>query len=142
MSLETAAERKRKRIVEHVVAGFPTAEAATSFGTTFCEILKDSLKQMKFKMSIGAQDSSLAITPDYPGPTLLKTVVLELNGNEAAATVCEVLLKLVQTYQQLYNIQLVVQTETVREKPLPQTLSVGGRPKLFSVQQAVRRTLQ
>lgn len=124
MSLESASERKRKRIVEHVLGPFDNAWEAIRFGNTVESLVDERLKKTKFRQSIGAVDTSLAITKDYMGDTMLKTVFLEIQETEGAKYICDQLRYTVKIHNESYAGRVVVTSETILDKPQPQF--IGG----------------
>lgn len=125
MSLETAVERKRKRIVEHVLGPFDNAFEAIRFGNTVESLVNGALKaRPKFRQSIGATDTALAITGSYTGETMLKTAFLEVQENEDARFICAQLRASLEIHNLEYAGRVQVTDETIRDKPLPQ--KIGG----------------
>jgi len=122
MSLETANTRKRKRIIEHTLGPFDNAFEAIRFGNTIESLVNEKLGTTKFRQSIGALNTPLAITKDYIGDTMLKTVFLEVQGNDAARFVCEQLRYTAQVHNDCYSGRVMVHDELIRAKPLPQTI--------------------
>ena len=123
MSIESAAVRKRKRIVEHIISGFKTAKEAIVFGNTFEAVIQGKLEDfVKFKQWIGSPDTSLAITEAYAGETVLKTCFLDVPNNEAANFICESLKVVAGKHEEVHKTKLVVNNEVIRDKPQPQIL--------------------
>jgi len=83
MSVESAYDRLRKRIVEHVLGDFRCATDAIAFGNGLVREVEQKLGPVKFKQSIGSPDSRLAITAAYDGPTVLKTCFLEVDHDKS-----------------------------------------------------------
>jgi len=120
MSLESAEARRQKRIVEHIVGGFDSASEAIKFANTVEKILTETIGQIKFRLSIGAPDTALAITKDWTGATVLKTTVLEIPDQNTAIFVCDVMKKTVSVHEHVHQNLLLIHKEIVREKPPPQ----------------------
>ena len=116
---ESATERHRKRIVEHTVDGFSNAQSAIIFGNTIEQIIKDKIGEQKFRQFIAAPDTSLAITPDWVGDTVLKTTFLELADDAMAEFICHQVEKTLKTYNEVHKSSLKA-AKTVRGKPQPQ----------------------
>jgi hypothetical protein len=83
MSVESAYDRLRKRIVEHVIGDFRSAFDAVAFGNRIHRLVERKTGPVKFRQSIGSPDTKVAITPAYDGPTVLKTCFLELDHDKA-----------------------------------------------------------
>ena len=124
MSLETASERKRKRIIEHVLGPFDNAFEAIRFGNTVQSLVNGRLNKIKFRQSIGATDTFLAINQDYIGDTMLKTVFMEVQETEAAKFICDQLRVAVGFHNEENAGRVVVTDEVMRDKPIPQF--IGG----------------
>ena len=121
MSLETASERKRKRIVEHIISGFRSAREAIIFGNTVEGIVEEAIGPRKFRHQIGAPGSNIAITEDWVGPTVLKTMFLELDHQNMAVFIVECIQKTTKAHTEVHpQSALRIEHETVREKPQPQ----------------------
>jgi len=126
MSVESAADRRRKRIVEHVIMYFDSGADAVRFGNTASFLVNEHLGfPVKYRHNIGAGDTKLAITKDYEGPVALQTIFLELPGDEAAQAVCTVIQKLLDSHNKAHNVQVRLANEVIREKPQPQILGFG-----------------
>lgn len=83
MSVESASDRLRKRIVEHIIGDFSSAFDAIAFGNRVRGLVERKIGPVKFNQSIGSPDTKVAITPAYDGPTVLKTCFLELDHDKA-----------------------------------------------------------
>jgi len=122
MSTESAQIRRDKRIVEHIISGFSSAKEATIFANTVERLIMDSIGKgefLKFKHSVGAPNTTLAITSEWIGPTVLKTTFLEVNQN-LAMFICDVMKKTISSHEEVHKTLLQVHSEVVREKPQPQ----------------------
>ena len=127
MSIETSSERKRKRIVEHVISGFKTAKEAIVFGNTVNAVIQENTGEfIKFRQMIGSPDTNLAITEDYSGDTILKMSFLELSGNEVANFICDTVRIVSDKHKDVHDNQLHIMDESIREKPQPQYMGFGG----------------
>ena len=123
MSLETVEERRRKRIVEHIIGNFRTAKEAIVFGNTVDAVIRDKTNlEIKFRQFVGSPDTSLAITEDYTGETVLKTHFLEIPDQNTAMFICEELKGALSAHNQVNGADVKVMNEVVREKPQPQRL--------------------
>lgn len=122
MSTESASIRKDKRIVEHVITGFPTAKEALTFGNTVNEAVKLEIpKFIKFKQFIGSPDTKLAITKDWSERTVLKTSFLEIPDQNTSVFICDIIKKILSSYKEVHPTSaLNIVNEIVREKPQPQ----------------------
>lgn len=118
MSLESVAERRRKRIVEHVIGEFETAIDAIAFGSAVEKIVKERLGNIKFRQYIGATEMKFAIPPSYTGKTLLKTTFLEVPGDEAAVRIC------LDIDLCCHQNKKTIMDQVIREKPQAQI--IGG----------------
>ena len=141
MGVETATERKRKRIVEVEIDGFRTAKDALTFATTVKQVVDDTVGVFKFRSGIGKRGTQLAITPEYVGETSLKVTFLELPGNEAANAVLLKIKDVVKNYRAVRNVALRIAKDVVRDKPLPQTIGSGQPPKLSLTARSVNRAI-
>jgi len=117
---ETATERRRKRIVEHTVEGFTNASAAIMFGNTIESIIKDKIGKQKFYQYIGAPDTMLAITPEWIGPTILKTKFTALADDAMAEFICDQLNRIVKIHNDAHRASIKVTGKLIRGKPQPQ----------------------
>lgn len=122
--IESAADRRRKRVVEHTISGFDDANEAIIFGNTVEKIVKDNIGKQKFCQFIGAPDTLMAITPEWTGPTVLKTTFLELKGNDTAQYICEKMKLAVKVHNESNRKSAKILKEIIREKPQPQF--IGG----------------
>ena len=120
MSVESATNRHRKRIVEHTIDGFTNATAAIVFGNTVEQLVKDKIGAQKFRQSIGAPDISLAITPEWIGPTVLKTTFLELKDDAMAEFICAQFNQTLKTHNDVHRASIKVTSKVVRGQPQPQ----------------------
>jgi hypothetical protein len=120
MSTESAANRRRKRIVEHTIDGFTNASTAIIFGNTVERLVKDKIGAQKFRQYIGAPDISLAITPEWIGPTVLKTTFLELEDDEVANFICDQFSRTLKTHNDVHRASIKITSKIVRGKPQPQ----------------------
>lgn len=120
MSLETVSERRRKRIVEHIVGPFDNAYEAIRFGNTVESLVNQRFGEVKFRQQIGSPDTRLAITEDYIGPTMLKTMFLELADQDMALYVSKTMEVARQNHNEHNNGRVEQIDEVIREKPQPQ----------------------
>ena len=127
MSLESVVDRRRKRIVEHVIMYFPSAQVAVIFGNTLSSIVnKEFDSPVKYAANIGAGDTVLSITEDYDGPTALMPIFLEVSGDAQAQHICKVVRRVVESHNKVHGDNIKVASEVIREKPQPQ--SIGFNP--------------
>ena len=122
MSVESVADRHRKRIVEHTISGFTNASAAIMFGNTVERIVNDKAGHHKFRQSIGAPDTLLAITPEWNGPTVLKTTFLELPDDGVAEFICYQVSLAMKNHNDVHKASVTITSKVVRGKPQPQYL--------------------
>lgn len=128
MSVESVADRRRKRIVELILMYFDSAADAIRFGNTMHTLVEDRLGMpVKYRANVGAGDTSLAITQDYVGPVALKAIFLELPGDQAAQAICQTARHVLDTHNEVHNAQVVVADQVIREKPQPQVLGFDVR---------------
>lgn len=128
MSLESVADRRRKRIVEHVIMYFDDAQAAVIFGNTLSSIVnKEFDSPVKYAANIGAGDTVMSITEHYSGPTALMTMFLEVSGDAQAQHICKVVRRVVESHNQVHGDDIKVASEVIREKPQPQTVGFGPK---------------
>ncbi|MBL4709753.1 MAG: hypothetical protein JKY48_15070 [Flavobacteriales bacterium] len=120
MSVETQTERLRKRIVEHIISGFKTAEQAIIFGNTVHKLVEDRAGNTKFNQYIGAPNTSMAITELWQDDTYLKTTFLELQGQATAMFICKKMREAIKNYKAVHGIVLEIKDESIKEKPQPQ----------------------
>ncbi len=126
MSTESTEARRYKRIVEHIIGGFNTANEAVTFANTVEQLVSEKVGAVKFRQSIGAPNTPLAITREWTGPTVLKTIFLELKDQDVAAYVCDIIKKTVASHEEVHKTLLQIHNEVVREKPQPQTIGFIG----------------
>ena len=122
---ESAADRKRKRIVEHVISGFKNAHSAITFGNTVELLVNEKIGQQKFRQYIGRPHSPLASTDGYTGDTVLKTTFLEIEGNDIAHFICSTMRNTAKSHNEVHKASIHIDTETIRGKPQPQFLGTG-----------------
>ena len=127
MSTETASIRKRKCIVEHIISGFNSARQAIDFADMIESVVAVRTGRQKFRQFIGSPDTKLAITPHWDGQTVLKTIFLELDGQNLANAIGEVVKKSITNFNMIHEANLQIDRYIVREKPQPQTLGVSTR---------------
>ena len=132
MSLESAAERKLKRIVRCTISGFVTAKAAIIFGNTVEKIIVGRIGVVKFKQQIAGTRTILAITKDYVGETTLKLSFLGLHDHNTAVYVIDEIRKTVSIHEETYDVALSIIKIDMVEKPQPQFLTNNRRPPAFS----------
>ena len=120
MSVESAADRHRKRVVEHWIEGFTNAQTAITFGNTIEQIIKDKIGNDKFRQYIAAPDTILAITPEWVGPTVLKTTFMELKDHNMAEFICDEVKRAAQFYNEAHKASISITDSVVRGKPQPQ----------------------
>ena len=138
MSLESIADRRRKRIVEQVILYFNSAAEATRFGSTASMLVNDRLDtNIKFRQCVGAGDTTMAITENYDGPVALKMTFLEVPGNEAANAIRNVVQHYLKSHNAVHHTSVKIADEVVREKPQAQTLGFQG-----GVRRAAAKPLQ
>ena len=118
--VESASDRKRKRIVEHTIEGFTNAQSAIVFGNTVERLVTDKIGKQKFRQSIGAPDIKMAITDRWTGPTVLKTNFLELQGDDMANFICHQISKSLKIHNDVHRASLNVVSKVIRGKPQPQ----------------------
>lgn len=120
MSVEATTDRRRKRIVEHTISGFNSGENAIIFGNTMEQVVADKLGNQKFRQYIARPKSILAITPEWVGPTILKTTFLELKDDAMAQFICAQAKETLKIYNDVHKAKLKITKEVVRGKPQPQ----------------------
>lgn len=126
MSVESAYNRRRKRIVEHRITGFESAQQAIIFGNTVESLVQERLGKVKFRQGIGSPDNpSIAITEGWVGPTALKTTFLEFTGDEAAQFICAQMQRALKEHNEAHSASARIANELIRDKPQPQTIGLG-----------------
>ena len=125
MSLETDTERRRKRIVEHWVEGFSSAESAVIFGNTIERIIKDKIGAQKFRKYISTPETPLTITSRWVGDTNLKTVFLALADDAMAEFICNEFANMLKIHNDVHKASIKITRKVVRGKPQPQYLGFG-----------------
>lgn len=118
--MEASSERKRKNIVEQEITGFNNASSAIVFGNTVEELIKRDVQDVKFRQYIAGENTDLAITEEWSGPTILKLMFLELDRN-TAVFIRNRINEIVDLAQE--NIR--IEQETVRGKPQPQIINLN-----------------
>lgn len=116
MSLETNAERRRKRITEHWISGFPTAKIALNFSDAVRDMISNKTK-VKYRSCIEGANTILAIDENWNNPTILKITCLEMDQDQAIF-VSQGMKKTIK----LNGFKL--EKEIIREKPQPQRLGM------------------
>ena len=117
--VESATIRKRKRVVDHTLTGFKSANEAIIFGNTVEMIINDKIGSQKFRQQIGSPDTKLAITNEYNGETVLKTKFLEIKNQNTAKAICEQLKEAVKAHNEVHHASVKAE-EIIRGKPQPQ----------------------
>jgi hypothetical protein len=120
MSTESAADRRRKRIVEHTIKGFTNAQAAITFGNTVERVILDKIGDQKYRQYIGSPDTKLAITPKWLGKTVLKNTFLDLEDDVMASYVCYQMKQVQESYNEVHKTSISIVSSVVRGKPQPQ----------------------
>lgn len=121
---ETLDTRRRKRIVEHVISGFNSAQQAADFGRAIKKMVdKQNIGYYKYQTSIAAPETKIAITERWRGPTVLKTIFLDLKDQHVAIFITEGMRRTIR------ENNLKLEKETVSEKPQPQFISIQYIPK-------------
>lgn len=123
MSLESASARRNKRIVEHIIGGFKSANEAIVFGNTVESVIQGKVKGfVKFRQHIGAPNTTIAITEDWKGDTVLKTMFLEISDQNTAAFIVDSVKTIISKHEEIHKCVLNIINEVVREKPQPQRI--------------------
>jgi hypothetical protein len=117
--MESSADRRRKRIVEHTIDGFTNAQTAIIFGNTVERLVNEKIGVQKFRQYIGSKDTSLAITDTWVGETVLKTTFLELDEPKAFF-VRDQMGKTLKTHNDVHKAHLRAVKSLTRGKPQPQ----------------------
>jgi len=117
--VESATDRRRKRIVQHTVDGFTNAQAAIIFGNTVNKLVNEKIGACKFRQHIGARGTGLAITEGWTGPTVLKTTFLELDDDKAHF-ICDQFNQVLKIYNDVHRAHLSIADKVIRGKPQPQ----------------------
>jgi hypothetical protein len=127
--METVSERRRKRIVEHIISGFDSAFDATQFAKAVDFMVTDKVGKQRFQFFIAAPDLKLAITDKWKGPTVLKTHFLDLKDQHISIFITEGMRKTIR------KNNLILEKEVVREKPQPQRIEASyfKHSKIFKV---------
>lgn len=123
MSSESLDTRRRKRIVEHVISGFNSAQQAMDFARAINKMVTKRIGKQRFHTSIAAPNTKIAITERWTGPTILKTSFVELKDQHVAIFITEGMRRTIK------ENNLILENEIVREKPQPQFISVEYIPK-------------
>lgn len=122
---ESTFDRRRKRIVEHIISGFATAAEAVRFGNTMEALVNDGIGYTKFRLQIGSPDTKLAITKDWKGATVLKTIFLNIEDQNKAQAILEAIKTLLHNYNKLGDFDrstIKIESAFIRGKPQPQTV--------------------
>jgi hypothetical protein len=119
--MESAYDRRRKRIVEHVIDGFGSGDEAVMFGNTFHRVVEDKVGKVKFRQYIGTDEADIAITEFWRGSTVLKTTFLELDQDKAVE-VRDALERVLMVHNDVHGKHAQVIKEVTREKPQPQRI--------------------
>lgn len=120
--METVSERRRKRIIEYVISGFPIAFDAVNFAEAVNLMVKKSIKDFKYHTEIAGQNTELAITKEWKNPTILKIVFLEIDQDK---------MMFIQhgMRETIKKNGYKMEQEILREKPQPQTINIEFIPK-------------
>lgn len=119
---ESAYQRRRKVIVEHIIAGFDNAHEAVVFGNTIEYSVTEKTGQLKFRSYLGSPDSIIAITGEYLGKTTLKTEFLDVG--DQAPFINERIKSLVDAHNTHNRADVKIQKQITRGKPQPQSISI------------------
>ncbi len=120
---ETLDTRRRKRIVEHIISGFNSGQQAADFGRAVHKMVTKRIGKQKFHTSIAAPNTKIAITEKWNGPTILKTIYVDIPDQNTAMFITEGMRRTIR------ENNLNLEQEVVREKPQPQFISVQYIPK-------------
>jgi hypothetical protein len=126
--MESSADRRRKRIVEHTIDGFINAQTAIIFGNTVERLVNEKIGVQKFRQYIGSKDTSLAITDTWVGEVVLKTTFLEINGEDSTFILNQVS-KTLKTHNDLHRANIRIVKALTRDKPQPQFISPQYIPR-------------
>lgn len=120
---ETLDTRRRKRIVEHIISGFNSGQEAADFGRAVNKMVTKRIGKHKFQTSIAAPNTKIAITERWRGPTILKTIYLDIPDQNTAMFITEGMRRTIR------ENNLKLEQEIVREKPQPQFIQAAYIPK-------------
>ena len=123
--VESAADRHRKRIVEHTIEGFTNAQTAIIFGNTVEKLVTEKIGAQKYRQYIGSKDTSLAITPEWTEETVLKANFLELKDDDMAQFICDQFSKSMKIHNDVHRAHLKVVNKVIRGKPQPQFIGMN-----------------
>jgi len=124
---ETLETRRRKRIVEHIISGFNSGQEAADFGRAVNKMVTKRIGKHKFQTSIAAPNTKIAITERWRGPTILKTIYLDIPDQNTAMFITEGMRRTIR------ENNLKLEQEIVREKPQPQFIKPEYIPKTSRV---------
>jgi hypothetical protein len=133
---ETLDTRRRKRIVEFIIAGFNNASEAIRFGNTVEQLVNEKVYDkfdLKMQQQIATPNSKIAITRQWLGPTTLKLIFLDVPHQTAAWFIVEQTRKTVSTHNEVHEASAEITHELVREKPQPQSLTLTFIPRTSRV---------
>lgn len=133
MSSEPAEVRRKKRIVEYVISGFPSANKAIVFGNTINSMVTESTGKQKYQQYIASPDTKLAITDKWNGLTTLKANFLELKSQHISVFITEAVRRAVRNHNELYPDKIKIEQEIVRIKPQPQFIAAAYIPRTTTV---------
>ena len=119
--METVSERRRKRIIEYIISGFPVAIDAVNFAKAIKIMAEKNIGTFKFHTEIAGENTDLAITKEWKNPTILKIVFLEIDQEK---------MMFVQqgTRQTIKKNGYKLEQEILREKPQAQTITIEQIP--------------
>ena len=120
MSPESSADRLRKRVVELCVSGFHDANSAIRFGNTVESLVAEKISTFKYRQYIGSAETSIAITDQYTGDTVLKMNFLEVPGNEASLFIVSKTEEVIANHNDAHDENCALIDQVIRGKPQPQ----------------------
>lgn len=124
---ETLDTRRRKRIVEHIISGFNSGQQAADFGRAINKMVTKRVGKQKFHASISAPNTKIAITEKWHGPTILRTIFLDLKDQQVAIFITEGMRRTIR------ENNLKLEQEIVREKPQEQFINIEYIPRTSRV---------
>lgn len=128
---ETLDTRLRKRIVEFVISGFTDAKQAVRFGNTLELGVGEKIHsdELKLQLLVASPGTTIAITKEWLGPTVLKLNFLDVPDQNTAWFIVEKTRSLIRTHNEVRQGAIKIENEVVREKPQPQSLSITFIPR-------------
>ena len=133
MTDELVEVRRKKRIVEYIISGFKRADKAVTFGNTLDAMITGLADKQLCQLSIAAPDTTLAVTENWNGDTVLKVSWRDLKSQHISSLITDLVRSAVDKRNGIYPDKIKIEQEIVREKPQAQFISPAYIPRTSKV---------